>query len=261
MTARLLSSDAVESRLVEDAGLNASAPRQQRWIDGWLVRFAPGKAKRARCIQAVAAGRLSIEDKLARCLPVFIDAGLPMYLRVTPFSEPPGVDEALERLGWQAVDDTRVMVRRLEPRTADADDGAVVVEAVDADRFAAWVGRARGSSEAETLGHAERLRQSPVRHLFLLACDGGGRAVAAGQVAIEGAVAGVYDVVTLGAERGRGFGSGLCRALLGHACAEGATLAYLQVDAANDAARRIYRRLGFVDAYTYHYRTPRDDAR
>ena len=33
---------------VEDAGINASAPPQQRWLDGWLLRFSPGKAKRAR---------------------------------------------------------------------------------------------------------------------------------------------------------------------------------------------------------------------
>ena len=43
---------------VEDAGINASAPPQQRWVDGWLLRFSPGKAKRARCVQAVADGRL-----------------------------------------------------------------------------------------------------------------------------------------------------------------------------------------------------------
>ena len=42
---------------IEDAGLNASAPPQQRWLDGWLVRLSPGKAKRARCIHAVAVGR------------------------------------------------------------------------------------------------------------------------------------------------------------------------------------------------------------
>jgi hypothetical protein len=32
---------------IEDAGINASAPQQQRWIDGWLVRFSPAKAQRA----------------------------------------------------------------------------------------------------------------------------------------------------------------------------------------------------------------------
>ena len=58
--------DAALLSRVEDAGLNASAPPQQRWLDGWLVRFSPGKAKRARCVNAVAAGRLPLDEKLAR---------------------------------------------------------------------------------------------------------------------------------------------------------------------------------------------------
>ena len=35
---------------------------------------------------------------------------------------------------------------------------------------------------------------------------------------------------------------------------DGARVAYLQVDADNEPARRVYRRLGFADAYAYHYR-------
>jgi hypothetical protein len=57
--------DAALLARIEDAGINASAPREQRWVDGWLVRLSPGKAKRARCIQAVAPGRLGIDEKLA----------------------------------------------------------------------------------------------------------------------------------------------------------------------------------------------------
>ena len=63
---RLSRTTALLSR-IEDAGLNASAPPQQRWLDGWLLRFSPGKAKRARCINAVAPGRLPVADKLALC--------------------------------------------------------------------------------------------------------------------------------------------------------------------------------------------------
>ena len=56
---------------IEDAGLNASAPPQQRWLDGWLVRVSPGKAKRARCINAVAEGRLPLDHKLERAAELY----------------------------------------------------------------------------------------------------------------------------------------------------------------------------------------------
>jgi hypothetical protein len=50
---------------IEDASLNASAPPQQRWLDGWLMRFSPGKARRARSINAVADGCLPWRERLA----------------------------------------------------------------------------------------------------------------------------------------------------------------------------------------------------
>src|SRR5215208_6365523 len=95
---------------VADAGLNASAPPQQRWIDGWLVRFCAGKAKRARCINAVADGQLPVAEKLALCQRVFDEAQLPLIVRVTPMSRPPALDAWLETAGLRAFDDTRVMV-------------------------------------------------------------------------------------------------------------------------------------------------------
>ena len=94
---------------VEDAGINASAPPQQRWVDGWLLRYSPGKAKRARCVQAVAAGRLPLDERLALCRAVFDAAGLPMLLRITPYSLPVGLDEALAARGYGLLDDTRVI--------------------------------------------------------------------------------------------------------------------------------------------------------
>jgi len=83
---------------IEDASLNASAPPQQRWMDGWLVRLSPGKAKRARCVQAVADGRLPLPERLVLCQSVFDAAGLPAVVRITPFSRPVGLDDALANM-------------------------------------------------------------------------------------------------------------------------------------------------------------------
>lgn len=85
-------SQRAELARIEDAGLNASAPREQRLLDGWLLRFSAGKAKRARCINAICAGRMPLADKLVRCEAAYAAAALPMIFRVTPFSQPPDLD-------------------------------------------------------------------------------------------------------------------------------------------------------------------------
>ena len=93
-------------------------------------------------------------------------------------------------------------------------------------------------------------------HHAVVVRDRNGAVVCGGQVAVDGALAGLYDIFTLAEARGRGLAERLCRHLLGHARRLGADAGYLQVDAGNDGARRLYRRIGFRDAYPYHYRTP-----
>ena len=240
---------------VEDAGLNASAPPQQRWLDGWLVRFSAGKAKRARCINAVAVGRLPVADKLALCSALFAQASLPMYVRITPFSQPAGLDAQLAGLGMPRIDDTRVMLcpslHRIAMPGASADHRT---ERVGHESFSHIVGHLRGSPLAQRQAHSQRLALSPVPFQGFVVKNEAGLAVACGQIAIEAELAGVYDVYTAPDSRGKGLARSLCEHMLSLASSQGAKVGYLQVEGDNDAARRVYQRLGFNDAYAYHYR-------
>lgn len=244
---------------VEDAGLNASAPPQQRWVDGWLVRLSPGKAKRARCINAVAAGRMSVAHKLALCEPVFAQAGLPLMVRITPFSEPAGLDSTLEGLGFQRFDDTRVMVLEdVSNIVAPSLPGHLTIQAVGLEAFAQRVGALRGSPLSQRQAHGQRLAHSPVPfRAYEMRFDG--EVVACGQFAMEADLVGLYDIFTAESARGQGYASRLCSHLLTEAHRLGANHAYLQVEGDNHPARAIYHRLGFADAYAYHYRS-RDPA-
>jgi ribosomal protein S18 acetylase RimI-like enzyme len=240
---------------VEDAGLNASAPPQQRWVDGWLVRFSAGKAKRARCVNAVADGRLSIGERLALCEQVYEQARLPMVVRITPFTRPMHLDDTLATMGLRSIDDTRVMV------LADLHDLAmpewpsgVTVHSIGLDPFAQRVGALRGSPLSQRQAHAERLLLAPVTFsAFELRKQG--EVLACGQYATEGDLVGLYDVFTAEASRGLGLARLLCQHLLVHARTRGARHAYLQVEGDNLPARAVYHRLGFADGYAYHYRT------
>ncbi len=240
---------------VEDAGLNASAPPQQRWVDGWLVRFSAGKAKRARCVNAVADGRLTVGERLALCEQVFKQANLPLVIRITPFTRPAHLDATLAAMGLRRIDDTRVMVRAglndLPPVGLPHD---LSVQSVGLDPFAQRVGALRGSPLSQRQAHAERLLHSPVPfHAFELRSHG--EVLACGQYAIEADLVGLYDVFTAPAARGRGCARLLCQHMLAHARERGAHHAYLQVEGDNHPARAVYHRLGFADGYAYHYRS------
>ena len=247
--------DAALLSRVEDAGLNASAPPQQRWLDGWLVRFSAGKAKRARCVNAVAAGRLPLDTKLALCEQVFADAGLPLIVRITPMTAPADLDASLAHRGLHRFDDTRVMVLPgLQVADTPKLPARASLRAVGLEPFAQRVGALRGSPLAQRQAHGQRLANAPVPFFaFELHVDG--KLVSCGQFSIEADLVGLYDVYTAPAARGQGHARMLCQHLLALAGERGARHAYLQVEGDNDPARAIYHRLGFADAYAYHYRT------
>ena len=271
---------------IEDASLNASAPQQQLWMDGWIVRTSPGKARRARCINAVATGRLAVDQKLALAAATFRTAHLPMVVRITRFTQPADLDAQLADRGWQAVDETRVMVcplpttwlpgtppvtRSVSRSDTRSDTLPAALPAarpialpagmhwqrLDASTYAQEVGALRGSPPEQCLAHAQRLAQSPVPYEgYALRRDGDGQVLACGQFAREAELVGLYDVFTRQSERDKGLAGMLCERLLSIAASAGAMVAYLQTEADNHAARRVYERLGFVDAYSYHYRQP-----
>lgn len=234
----------------EQAGLDASAPPQQADIDGWLIRLSPGKAKRSRCINALRAGSLPLDELLARCRQAYDAAGLPLAVRVTPWSQPVDLDARLAAKGWGAFDAADVMVMEsLRPDPAPA-----TLRLLDAAAYAATVGALRGSSPTAIAAHAERIAHAPVRYQGFALEGPDGRLLACGQMVVDGDIVGLYDIVS--AVPRQGHGERLCRALLSAAHAQGARQAYLQVGSDNAVAQRLYARLGFVFAYRYHYRSP-----
>ncbi|MCY7315695.1 MAG: GNAT family N-acetyltransferase [Rubrivivax sp.] len=247
--------DALLAR-IEDACLNASAPPQQRWLDGWLLRLQPGTARRARCIHALGPGRLTLAARLELAAAFYRQAELPLIFRITPFTQPSELDATLAQLEFQQVDRTHVLVSSLlSASTVQPLPAGYQWQPLAPAAFAEAIGALRDSPPAHRQAHAQRLQQAPIRHLgFVIRRDADGRVVCCGQFAREEDLVGLYDVMTHADERQQGWATLLCERMLSISSTKGAKTAYLQVDANKNAALQVYRRLGFGDGYLYHYR-------
>ena len=245
---------AIDHKRIEEAGLNAMQTQRQLFYDGWLLRLSAGKAKRGRCVNAFFGSTLPLATKIAHCEKVYAEHGLATLFRMTPFDQPAGLEVALATRGYDAFDDTLVQTLALEhaPEVPEHDPD-VGVAWPDAGTFVDAVGELRQSAQPQRDALRERLLHSPLGKRFIVVRVEG-CVVCTAQIGIEGALAGLFDVLTADSARGKGHATLACASLLSWAWQHGAEFAYLQVSADNAPALAVYRRLGFETAYTYHYR-------
>jgi GNAT superfamily N-acetyltransferase len=238
-----------DARRLEELGLNSSAPPGQLLYDGWLLRLLAGKAKRARSVNAVYASTLPLEEKIAYCERLFATAGLPALFRITPYSQPPQLDAALQARGYGKFDLTAV-------ESCDIDEhrlGGAHAAPLD---LAAWIeaiSELRAAPHEHRRAHLARLQGMPLA-MRPLAVVAAGRVVATGLTMVEGDCAGLFDIVTREDERRKGYARTIVASLLAAARELGARHAYLQVNAENAPARRLYAQFGFQERYQYWYR-------
>ena len=244
--------DALAAR-IEDASLAVSQPEQQSFFDGWLLRYSPGKAKRARSINSIGAGVLPLTEKLSHCVDFYQRHHLPCLFRITPFSQPHALDGALAAADFEAHQDSRVMSVALSQ--VERSGAQFAAQSVNAEQFAAAFSKLHGLDPAKASAERERYARNAGRSVFVIQSEGN-MPVACGSLALEGKLAGIFGMVTAAEHRGRGVASSIVAKLLDDARAAGAETAYLQVEADNAPARQAYSKFGFKDCYAYWYRAP-----
>ena len=216
---------------------------------GWLLRFADGYTKRANSVNALAP-TAPVADILAVAQPRYAGRGLPLIFRLSPLAGPEA-DPALAALGFETLDETLVMTA---PLAADARDDATV--AIARHREAAWAAGFAAANQVPPEHQAIHDRMlAAIRPAAAFAClEVDGRSVTWGLAVAERGRVGLFDIVTAPEARRQGAARRLVMALLAWGQGQGARDAYLQVVTTNAPAIALYRSLGFVAAYRYHYR-------
>lgn len=234
---------------IEQAALRAWPAREDVRIGSWIVRVDAGYTKRANCIYGWGEPGLDLDRRIEECSAVSRAAGLPVIVREASWNPVPGLAEFAATRNILPFDQSIVMTRPLaKPQGWSTAPAPEVPLSEWLDCYLRFEGGTKGN-QATHREILERINR-PVRLAVHLDED---IPVSIGLAVADGTLAGLYDIATDPACRGRGFGSLLVEGMLAWGIGMGCDTAYLQVMAANSSAVRLYARLGFTEAFRYHY--------
>ena len=244
---------------VEGVALEAWPALEVVPLDGWLVRHAHGITRRANSVwpnAQLGTSKRAIETAVTKVEQFYHARNLPARYQICPAAQPAHLDGFLERRGYRAVALTAVQTMPLVDLQRALQDAPPFAIEVARQSTAAWwscyaeADGVEGASVAVRQAICTTIRQATA-YAMAMHKDG---PIAVGSAAVHGKWMGFFNIATLPAYRRKGAARALLARLVVWGLEQGATRAYLQVMADNDAARQLYGRLGFSTGYYYHYR-------
>jgi GNAT superfamily N-acetyltransferase len=240
-------------REIEHVAHRAWPPLQVEELDGWLLRAAGGVTGRANSVWPRAAGSLGVDDKLAAAERFYARHGLPVVVQLSVTSQPSGLAQLLADRGYAVRAAPRaVQVAPVAAAAAVGDPTAVRVTDVADESWYAVVSAVNGAF-ARHASTARALVAGVTQPSAYAVLTLDGAPAAAGRAVLDNRWVGIANMATLPDFRRRGAARAVLAALAGWGSGRGASMAYLQLEADNDAAPSLYTKAGFTTCYEYSY--------
>lgn len=241
-------------RRYEAAGFRAWPAAAVHYDGTWLVRLTAGHpAKRLNSVNPLDPADIrNIPDRIARAARRFEAYGRPLTFRMSPLSGPM-IAAHLDRERWSVFAESMVMRLSLDDGLVDGAMDQIPLK--DIGRFVTASMAVHGLDASLRPGLSEIIGAiQPEAGMFVL--EQNEQPVTSAICVHDNDLAGLFEIATTEAERGKGFGRRLILSALKWARLRGARQAWLQVEASNAEALRLYAKMGFKEVYRYHYRRP-----
>ncbi|MDX6349310.1 MAG: N-acetylglutamate synthase [Streptomyces sp.] len=234
---------ATAQELQEIASRDWPAQETERLGD-WILRAAGGFTRRANSVLPFGDPGIPVAAAAGRIVEWYAARGLHPCVQVTD----EGLDGELAALGWTKEAEALLRTAPLPP-LADLPGAERVRLSREVD--AEWMARYHRTG---ALGEEAVKVLTGGPSVWFATVPGAEGPAAIGRCVVDGAWAMFGAVEVDPASRRQGLATAVMAALALRAVAEGASGAYLQVEADNEGARSMYDRLGFTTHHAYHYR-------
>ncbi|MCO5064856.1 MAG: GNAT family N-acetyltransferase [Rhizobiaceae bacterium] len=241
-------------RRFEAAAFRAWPAASVHYDGTWVVRLNAGHpAKRLNSVNPLDPGDVrDLEERVARAGRWFEAYGRPLTFRLSPLSGP-ALTDYFDAQGWISMSESLVM--RASLQDLPVDNAILQIPLKDIGRFINAAMEVHMMDPALRPGLTEIISSIHAEAgLFVL--EDSGTPLATAVCVHDGDLAGLFEIATGPRERGKGYGRRVVLSALRWARLRGAEQAWLQVEADNTPALRLYETIGFVEAYRYHYRRP-----
>ncbi len=223
-------------------------PVESERLGEWELRAAAGFTRRANSALPLGDPGVPLDEALTAVRRWYGDRGLPAYVQTATGAE--GTQELLgaelERRGWTREVTAELWIGALAPVADRAASGVELSRAADE----AWLARYQRKGVSEV---ALKVLGSGPSVWFATVPGEGAEPAAIGRCVVDGRWAGFAAVEVDPALRRRGLASVVMAALASRALEEGASAAWLQVEAENAGARALYSGMGFSAHHAYHH--------
>lgn len=224
--------------------------------EGWLLRASRGPSHRGNSVATLDFGADdALEAQVSAVEAWYATRGQAASFQIGPCVRPKQLDACLLARGY--LKDGQAALALAEPEEVAARSQSELTAQVTARPDAAWFAAvAQGSRFAADLPSFQGfLRRLGTRCRFVSVRGAQGEVSACCFAIASEDRLGIYGMLSLPEARRRGAARAMLRALAQSAQQESMRALYLLVELDNDAARALYRSVGFVDAYEYYYRT------
>jgi GNAT superfamily N-acetyltransferase len=239
-------------RIIEELSLNAWPSLHTILYDGWILRFADGYTKRANSIIPLYSSSLDLHEKISTCEKIYKEKNQKVIYKMTSAPVPADLDSELESRGYKTDALTSIQLIDLSNKITSASTSVILSSELTEEWLEAFCTMSNISINNKTV-LGQILNLIILKKCFV-SITTGSRITACGLGVIQNGYMGIFDIVTDLSFRKKGFATNIMEGLLSWGKANNAHTAYLQVMLNNEAALKLYEKLGFKEEYKYWYR-------